>query len=131
MDGSCHCGAVHWRYEGVPKAATTCNCSICRRHGALWAYGFEGEGERFKLTGETSAYAWNNRNLAFHFCPTCACVVAWLSTSRGQDGRLWGAVNLRLAENPADVAAVPLKHHDTVTQSDLPPDGKCIADVWA
>jgi len=39
--------------------------------------------------------------LAFHFCARCACVVAWLTTSRGQDGRLYGAVNLRLAEDPA------------------------------
>jgi hypothetical protein len=22
-------------------------------------------------------------------------------------------------------------HHDTETKDDLPPDGKCVADVWA
>ena len=42
IEGSCHCGAVHWRFEGIPKSATTCNCSICRRYGALWAYDYEG-----------------------------------------------------------------------------------------
>ena len=52
MDGSCHCGAVRWRFEGVPTSATSCNCSICRRHGALWAYGFEGEA--FTISGETA-----------------------------------------------------------------------------
>ena len=67
----------------------------------------------------------------FHFCAKCACVVAWLTTSRGQDGRLYGAVNLRLAEDPAAVAAVPIVHHDTVTMSDLPRDGRCVADAWA
>jgi hypothetical protein len=44
----------------------SCNCSICRRHGALWAYGFEGEA--FTVSGETSTYVWNRRSLAFHFC---------------------------------------------------------------
>jgi len=77
MDGSCHCGAVRWRFEGVPTSATSCNCSICRRHGALWAYGFEGED--FTVSGETATYVWNREWLAFHFCARCACVVAWLA----------------------------------------------------
>ncbi|WP_456304409.1 GFA family protein [Acidisoma cellulosilyticum] len=85
MDGSCHCGAVHWRFEGVPTSATGCNCSLCRRYGALWAYGFEGEA--FTVSRETETYVWNRKLLAFHFCARCACVVAWLATSRGQDER--------------------------------------------
>ena len=129
MDGSCHCGAVRWRFEGAPPSATACNCSICRRYGALWAYG--SEGEAFTISGETATYVWNRKWLAFHFCARCACVVAWLGASRGQDGRLRGAVNLRLAAEPEAVAAVPLVHHDTVTMSDLPRDGRCVADVWS
>jgi hypothetical protein len=128
MDGSCHCGAVRWRFEGVPTSATSCNCSLCRRYGALWAYGFEGEA--FTVLGETETYIWNRKLLAFHFCARCACVVAWLATSRGQDGRLYGAVNLRLAEDAAAVAAVPIVHHDTVTMSDFPRDGRCVGDMW-
>ena len=57
-------------------------------------------------------------------------MVAWLATSRGQDGRLYGAVNLRLAAEPDAVAAVPIVHHDTVTMGDLPRDGRCVGDVW-
>ena len=102
MDGSCHCGAVRWRFEG----------------------------EAFTVSGDTSTYVWNRAWLAFHFCARCACVVAWLTTSRGQDGRLYGAVNLRLAAEPNAVAAVPIVRHDTETMSDLPRDGRCVADVW-
>ncbi|WP_293452130.1 hypothetical protein [Phenylobacterium sp.] len=40
-------------------------------------------------------------------------------------------MNLRLAEAPEAVAAVPVVRHDTVTMSDLPRDGRCVADVWA
>ncbi|WP_456304501.1 GFA family protein [Acidisoma silvae] len=85
MDGSCHCGTVRWRFEGVPTSATSCNCSICRRHGALWAYGFEGEA--ISVSGETGTYVWNNKALAFHFCARCACVVAWLATSVSVGGK--------------------------------------------
>ena len=128
MEGSCHCGAARWRFEGVPKSATACNCSICRRHAALWAYGFEGE--EFTVSGETQTYVWNREWLAFHFCAKCACVVAWLAAKRGPDGRLRGAVNLRLAAEPEAVSAIALVHHDTVTMSDLPRDGRTVADVW-
>jgi len=29
--------------QGYPESATTCNCTICRRYGVLWAYDYEGE----------------------------------------------------------------------------------------
>ena len=128
MDGSCHCGAVHWRFDGVPESATSCNCSICRRYGALWAYGIDGE--TFTVSGETRTYVWNREWLAFHFCDKCACVVAWVAKGRGQDGHRRGAVNLRLAAEPEAVSGIALVHHDTVTMSDLARDGKCVADVW-
>ena len=35
---TCHCGAVGVEIPGPPQAVTNCNCSICRRLGALWAY---------------------------------------------------------------------------------------------
>lgn len=48
VEGSCHCGAVRWRFAGVPESATACNCSVCRRYGALLAYDFEGWLARFQ-----------------------------------------------------------------------------------
>ena len=39
--GLCHCGAVQWRFDGVPESATACNCTICRRYGVLWAYDYD------------------------------------------------------------------------------------------
>lgn len=128
MNGSCHCGAVHWEFDGLPETATACNCSVCRRYGTLWAYGFLGE--RLHVSGETRTYIWNQRWLEFHFCPHCACVVFWRAAEAGPDGRRYGAVNLRLATDPAAVQAIPLLHHDTDTDADLS-DGKCVMDVWA
>jgi hypothetical protein len=36
--GTCHCGAVTIRLPSIPEKATSCNCSLCRRLGGLWAY---------------------------------------------------------------------------------------------
>lgn len=68
--------------------------------------------------------------IEFHFCPRCACVVAWSAITPGDDGRRWGAVNARLAE-PEAVAAIPISHCDGLSGSgSLPRDGKCVADYW-
>jgi hypothetical protein len=40
-------------------------------------------------------------------------------------------LNLRLAEQPDMVKAIPLVHHDTETMDDLPLDGKRVAEVWS
>ena len=128
MDGSCHCGAVHWHFEGVPETATACNCSVCRRYGALWSYGFD---EQIAVTGETRTYLWDRKSIEFHFCVQCGCVAFWRAATSGPDGRRFGAVNIRLAADPAAVQAIALVHHDTHTNDDLPLDGKRVADVWA
>ncbi|MBX4144838.1 GFA family protein, partial [Ralstonia pickettii] len=33
--GSCHCGDVKFEAEGDLQGVMACNCSICRRKGAL------------------------------------------------------------------------------------------------
>ncbi len=129
IEGSCHCGAVRWRFASVPEAATTCNCTVCRRYGVLWAYDFENE--RILVSGPTQAYAWGNANLAFHFCPHCGCVAYWRATAPGADGRRRIAVNLRLAE-PEQVRAIVLDRFDGLDSfADLPRDGRCVADLWS
>ena len=36
--GSCHCGAVAFTVELDPSTALKCNCSICTKLGAVWAF---------------------------------------------------------------------------------------------
>jgi hypothetical protein len=55
IEGSCHCGAVRWSFEGTPESATACNCTVCRRYGVLWAYDYEDE--RIRVSGPTQVYA--------------------------------------------------------------------------
>jgi len=128
IEGSCHCGAVRWRFEGTPESATACNCTVCRRYGVLWAYDFEDE--RIRVSGPTKVYAWGDRTIGFHFCADCGCVACWRALAPRADGRRRIAVNLRLAELQA-VGAIPIDHFDgLVTFDDLGRDGRCVADMW-
>ncbi|ESQ92003.1 aldehyde-activating protein [Asticcacaulis sp. AC460] len=128
--GTCHCGKSGWRLEGDPGSITACNCTLCRRYGALWAYDYEDE--RIRLTGLTTSYARNRADpsLEIRFCPACACVVAWRGLRLEDDGRRRVAVNVRLAA-PEEVAHLLIDHFDGFdTFDDLPSDGRCVRDMW-
>ena len=128
LEGSCHCGAVRWRFEGTPDSATACNCTACRRYGALWAYGLEGECG-VQVSGPTQTHT-RGRWVVFHFCGVCGCVAYWRSLHTEKDGRRHMGVNLRLSE-PEGVARIPIRRHVGLEgPRDLPRDGRCVADYW-
>jgi hypothetical protein len=127
IEGACHCGAVRWQFDGMPDGATACNCTVCRRYGALWAYDYENEGIR--VSGPTHAYM-RGQAIEFHFCPSCGCIAFWRGRRIDEHGRRRMAVNLRLAD-PEPVATIPIDHFDGLEAfEDLPRDGKCVADYW-
>jgi hypothetical protein len=127
IEGSCHCGDVRWQIDSMPEGATVCNCTVCRRYGVLWAYDWDGEGIR--VSGPTRAYLRGEREIEFHFCPTCGCVAFWRATLADDAGRKRIAVNLRLAD-PAQVAKIPIDRFDGFgTLSDLPRDGRSVGDL--
>jgi hypothetical protein len=127
IEGACHCGAVTWRFDGMPESVTACNCTVCRRYGVLWIYDYEGE--RIHVSGETRAYS-RGKALNFNFCPICGCVVSWTLLDPANDPRRRIAVNLRLTA-PGPVAHLPIDHFDGLdTFEDLPRDGRCVRDMW-
>jgi hypothetical protein len=127
IKGSCHCGAVQWQFEDPPDSATACNCTVCRRYGVLWIYDYEGEG--IKVSGSTQLYVRGGA-IEFHFCPVCGCVAYWRGQRPREDGRRLMAVNVRLAE-PEAVASIPIRRFDGLNSfTDLPQDGRCVADYW-
>lgn len=93
--GICHCGRACWTLSGDPGAVTACNCTLCRRYGALWAYDYENE--RIRLEGPTTVYQREGETPAeieTHFCPTCGCLLCWRDLSTTADGRRRMAVNV-------------------------------------
>ena len=131
LTGTCHCGAARWTLEGDPGSITACNCTLCRRYGALWAYDYENE--RIHITGPTVAYTragTPDPSLEIRFCPTCACVVCWRGLRLDDQGRRRMAVNVRLAP-PEAVADLAIDHFDGLDKfEDLPSDGRCVRDLW-
>ena len=131
LTGTCHCGKLSWMFDGMPDSVTACNCTLCRRYGALWIYDYKNE--RIKLSGPATVYARARSNpaLEIHFCGACGCVVCWRGLKLESDGRRRMAVNLRLTE-PGPVAHLPIDHFDGLTTfDDLPRDGRCVADLWS
>lgn len=132
LTGSCHCGAAQWTLAGDPGSITACNCTLCRRYGALWAYDYEGE--RIGLAGPRTSYTRIGKAdpaLEILFCPTCAGVLAWRGLRLETDGRRRMAVNLRLAP-PEAVAELTVDHFDGLDSfDDLPSRGRCVRDLWS
>lgn len=130
--GRCLCGAVGWTFAGEILDATICNCSACRRYGALWAYDYDGHGIHVDDPGgNLTAFVRGPRSpLSFNFCSACGSMVSWRGLVPEADGRVRIAVNLRLAD-PEAVARVPLQRFDGLDSfDDLPRDGRRVCDVW-
>ena len=127
INGACHCGDVSWKSDTLPNSATACNCTVCRRYGVLWAYGYEGED--ITVSGDTSIHTPGD-HIGFHFCRVCGCVAYWRMLNTDNDGRRRIAVNLRLAE-PKSILAVPVHRFDGLESfKSLPSDGRCVADLF-
>jgi hypothetical protein len=75
--GGCHCGAVRVEIPRRPRTLTNCNCSICRRYGALWAYYQAAAVRIVHEPGATESYSWGRKALRFVRCRTCGCLVNW------------------------------------------------------
>jgi hypothetical protein len=109
LNATCHCGAVTVEVPRKPRSLTSCNCSICRRYGALWAYYRDAEVTLCAAPGATEAYAWGDRTQAFIRCRTCGCVMQWKKFELGEGART--GVNARNFP-PAVIATIKVRRLD-------------------
>lgn len=129
LEGTCHCGAVRWSLAELPQSATACSCTICRRYGVLWAYGYIHHD--IKVSGETRIYRRKDGgSLDFHFRGSCGCVTHYVATDPKEDGRFRTAVNLRLTD-PEPIEHLPIRHFDGLDKwKSLPGDNRTVKDLW-
>ena len=106
---SCHCGAVTVEMERKLRKMTQCNCTICRRYGALWAYFQRKSIHVHARANGLKAYSWGDRRLEFFHCSECGCVTHYERTDKREDGSDMAAVNIRNIDDPASVANVPIR----------------------
>lgn len=76
------------------EPANECLCSICRRYGALWAYY---KPDEVQVEGETEAYIWGKKRLAYNRCKNCGCMTHY-SVVKPEETEPRVVVNCRMME---------------------------------
>lgn len=105
--GSCHCGRVTFEVQAQLDYVIDCNCSLCRRRGALW-HAVTDPNLRI-LTGESelALYQFNTKTAKHYFCRQCGIhpfIRPRLDPSR------W-AVNVRCL-NDIELSSIPVRDFD-------------------
>ena len=105
IESSCVCGAVRLAITRAPDEVTDCNCTLCRRYGALWAY--YSPKDVTVPSGLTDTFSRGPKLSNFHRCKICGCVTHWLPI----DERNRMGVNAHLME-PEVLAGARVRHLD-------------------
>jgi hypothetical protein len=99
----------------APSWVLDCNCSICRRYGALWAYREDILANKRALNvtlvqgaEAIETYLWDHRWIGFCRCKHCGCVTHHVATHEPQVLR---GVNARMFVN-FDPASVTIHRSD-------------------
>lgn len=116
IEGHCHCSAVRFEITENPKHLVDCNCSICRRIGALWGHVPVTSVSIIREPGATIAYIQGDRTLSVHTCRTCGCTTHWENLTPDEEGAVM-AVNFRMCSDN-DTAKFEIRKFDG-------------ADTWA
>jgi hypothetical protein len=109
LTATCHCGAISLDIPRRPGRLTSCNCSICRRYGTLWAYYKVGDVTVRAKPGALKSYSWGDKRLKFVRCATCGCITHWEPVQKTKHGRM--GVNARNLE-PDTIAHVRIRRLD-------------------
>ncbi len=107
---NCHCGAVQITMATPPTDLLECNCSLCGRYGAKWAYYTESEITVVADDDALVSYRWGDKVIDFHHCKTCFCLTHYSGTEHAESDRV--AVNGRLLTDRALMDALPRRYFD-------------------
>lgn len=73
-DARCHCGRIRFSFESEPiTTAKRCNCSICRRKGAVMSSKYipAADFHPHEDMSDLNDYRWGDRDVNHLFCKTC------------------------------------------------------------
>lgn len=105
----CHCGSVQIHVRRLPRTLTSCNCSICRRYGALWAY-YKPSSVRIQAPKDGLVrYSWNRRVRYYHRCRKCGCVTHYTHRKRSS----WATIGVNASNfEPSLIEGARIRHLD-------------------
>lgn len=112
IKATCHCGAITITAPHKPDRITECQCTLCRRYGAAWAYYKPTEVtiETREGSSPTKPYIWGDKDHGFHHCPHCGCVTHHFPVDK--PGRKMTDEGLRVAINTRMINPDELKWID-------------------
>ena len=105
--GSCHCGRVTFELNAKLGVVLDCNCSLCRRRGALWHGASDSSLHIVTGKDELQLYQFNTMRAKHYFCRHCGIhpfIRPRLDPSR------W-AINVRCIEG-LDLSALQVRSFD-------------------
>jgi hypothetical protein len=109
MTGHCHCGMLIVEVAALPTFLYDCNCSLCRKSGALWGYYPKA---KVIISGTAGSYRRNGFPVAkgqLHFCQRCGSTSHFLAD--GEAGEAMLAINMKLFD-PKILADIPIHFPD-------------------
>ena len=109
IEAVCHCGNVKLTTHSLPSTITSCNCSICNRLGALWAYYAPDEVTVNFDKHPSSPYIWGDKDLEFHHCTICGCTTHYITTEKCHEKRI--AINARMLD-PELIRSLSIRYFD-------------------
>lgn len=71
LRGSCHCGAVRFEIETDLPELTRCDCSLCRRRGALMVKVHQSAFRLLAGAEFLASYQFHTHTAVHHFCRVC------------------------------------------------------------
>jgi hypothetical protein len=110
---SCLCGRVRIEIPKRPDFINECNCTLCSKSGARWAYFQPSE---VSVVGTTKGYSREDKEdpaAEIHFCANCGSTTHFILTasavSKFGNGQM--GVNMRLADEK-DLVGIELRYPD-------------------
>ena len=110
---SCLCGQIRIQTAEKPDYVHECNCTLCSKSGARWAYFHPSE---VSVEGESSGYCREDKadpGALLQFCAKCGVTTHFVLTAQAvtKHGNVVMGVNMRLADE-SDLAGVELRYPD-------------------
>ena len=90
--GSCHCGAVRFEIHGPIRDFRRCDCSICRRKGAIMCTADKDQFRHVSGADNLGLYQWNTKTARHYFCRTCGIYTHHWRRSRPEFGYNIGCI---------------------------------------
>jgi hypothetical protein len=123
--GSCHCGSIVFSVD-LPNGLENlrrCNCSLCKRKGAVMASVVSGALKVLKGADKLTLYQWNTRAAKHYFCAVCGIYTH--HQQRRPPDRIGFNVACVEGIDPYALGEIPISNGASLTVADgSPNDGR-------